>query len=89
MTRWNVPHWVYRVFDAEGRLLYVGMTWKPGRRMTDWRKVAKRTGDDHWFTSAHRVAWCLYPSKLQAMWAERAAIQCERPLHNILMAAPA
>jgi predicted GIY-YIG superfamily endonuclease len=80
----NRPHWVYRMFDVDDLLLYVGMTHKPARRMTDWRKHGKADAA-HWFNAVHRVSWHWYRNKPQAMRAERQAIQTEDPIHNVML----
>ncbi|MFF0777065.1 GntR family transcriptional regulator [Streptomyces sp. NPDC003720] len=67
---------LYRLFDAEGRLLYVGITTDPHQRwkrhamfMSWWGQVARRTVD-----------WL--PSWQEALAAEKRAIQEEGPRFN-------
>lgn len=74
-TETETPHALYRLYDASGVLLYVGITWNlPGRmvghaRKPWWPEVARRT-----------MVW--YPSEQDARTAEAAAIDAENPLHN-------
>lgn len=67
---------LYRFFGAEGQLLYVGITSKPGKRWEThmrsqswWPDVAKQT-----------VNW--HPTREAALTAELVSIRDERPLHN-------
>lgn len=70
------PAAVYRLYDAEDRLLYIGLTGAPRQRWKDhrkemlwWREVAFK-----WITW-HETRW-------DAGEAERAAVEAERPLYN-------
>src|SRR5262245_10475865 len=67
---------VYRVYDADEQLLYVGCTTSFAER----RKAHQSTSA--WFADAH--SWDLhhYDDHDEARAAERAAIQTENPLHN-------
>lgn len=67
---------LYRYFDTEGRLLYVGITSRPSKRRyehscwsTWWRAVA-----------SHTEEW--YETRDEARAAEIAAIHAESPIHN-------
>lgn len=67
---------VYRLFDAQGRLLYIGTSADPqdrweqhGREKLWWSSVAEAT-----------VEWC--DTRTDALAIEREAIQGEHPLHN-------
>jgi len=68
-------HAVYRMFDAEGRLLYVGMTQDAGARFGD--HAAKR-----WFPLVANIALEWFPTKASARLAEVRAIGTERPRYN-------
>lgn len=69
------PAAVYRLYDDEGTLLYVGASYNPDRRCEEHRRkpwgarIARRT-----------EAW--YPSREEAFEVERDAIWKEGPLHN-------
>lgn len=71
------PTALYRFFNSEGRLLYVGITIDVNSRWADhsrqqhwWPQVADRT-----------VEW--FESRPVALEAELAAIRQERPVHNV------
>lgn len=72
---------VYRLFDASGELLYVGMSWNPS-----WRWVYHRRTKDWWPEVAHAEV-ILYPDELAARKAETACIKSESPRYNIHQAA--
>ena len=68
---------LYRFFDQEERLLYVGVAFDPEARWKDhatfkpwWPLVARRV-----------VEW--HDSRTEALIAEAETIRAERPLHNI------
>lgn len=69
---------LYRLYDAAGALLYVGITNDPGKRFSEhqrlspwWSLVARRT-----------ISWC--PHRSAALAAERGAIQNESPVWNVV-----
>ncbi|MFE1362616.1 GIY-YIG nuclease family protein [Streptomyces harbinensis] len=68
---------LYRLFDQEGRLLYVGISVNPTSR---WSVHA---GEKTWWPEVHRkdVEW--FGDRQQAEAAEIAAIAKERPLYNV------
>lgn len=70
-------HWVYRAFDDEGRLLYVGCSKDPRFR---WKQHLF----EHTWWAQRAVRWSLrvYPTKADALRAEKQAILTEHPLHN-------
>lgn len=76
-ARWFSPAAVYRLWDAEGQLLYVGSSYDPEERCKAhrdqpwWPEVARRT--EEW--KEHRGA---------AYIAESEAIATERPRHNVM-----
>jgi predicted GIY-YIG superfamily endonuclease len=73
--RWYEPAAVYRLWDAEGNLLYIGSAFDPEERCKShrqkpwWSEVARRT--EQWF-SARGTAYA----------EEMKAIRAERPKHN-------
>jgi predicted GIY-YIG superfamily endonuclease len=70
---------LYRVFDASGRLLYVGITdWTPDRRMMEHRY--KQAG---WAPLAKRFTYEQYDDRESAVAAELSAIRNEDPVWNI------
>lgn len=73
---------LYRHFDSDGRLLYVGVSLSTLRRLTQHRDKSA------WFQSIQRVTVERFPSRAAAFEAERRAIATERPLHNVAGTAP-
>ena len=73
---------LYRLYDATGALLYVGITTSLKVRM------AQHAADKSWWPEVTRktVTWC--DDRAEAAKAELVAIRAERPLHNISPAAP-
>ena len=69
---------LYRLFDLEGRLLYVGIAFDPEAR---W--LAHAAEKAWWSEVAEtRVQWL--QSRTDALIAEVVAIKAERPLYNIV-----
>lgn len=67
---------LYRLFDAAGRLLYVGVTTNPAQRFSEHRR-----SKEWWPQVARRdVQWI--PTREEAEQREIAAILAENPLHN-------
>jgi hypothetical protein len=73
---------LYRCFDAEGRLLYIGISWSSLARFLSHKDQS------HWCRATARVAIEQLPTRAAAEDAERHAIATEKPLHNIVHAAP-
>jgi len=69
---------VYRLFDGEGRLLYIGITFNPRDR---WNG---HSGTKSWWKDVVRreVEW--HETRAEAERAEVAAIRAEHPLYNIV-----
>lgn len=71
------PAAVYRLYAADGTLLYIGSAYDPDRRCKShhgkhwWPLVARRT-----------VEW--QGNRSRAYTAEAAAIKAERPVHNLM-----
>ena len=74
--RWPKGHVVYRHFDAEGGLLYIGQTKKYGARVVGHRKKP-------WFAEVARVEFEHFDSEREALDAEKRAIWYENPKHNV------
>jgi transcriptional regulator with XRE-family HTH domain/predicted GIY-YIG superfamily endonuclease len=68
---------LYRFFDADGTLLYVGITNDTGAR---WKQHSKNA---EWWpqVAANTVEW--HPTRMEAADAESCAIKEERPIHNL------
>lgn len=69
---------LYRFYDADDRLLYIGISergperWKAHRKDKPWWGELARTTTEH------------YETRAEALEAERAAIIAEKPLHNVV-----
>jgi len=68
-------HIVYRLFDAAGRLVYVGMTSDFGRRLNDHAGKA-------WFLAVTAITVERFPGYADAVLAEDQAINTENPIRN-------
>lgn len=68
---------LYRFYDADVKLLYVGITNDPWRR---WREHVR---EQPWYPQVKHQAVTWYESKFTAERAERAAIRCEHPQFNL------
>lgn len=72
-------HTLYRFFDADGHLLYVGRTISPARR---WREHEKKSP---WFEAVAKVTRQVFATAGEVDRAERHAIATERPIYNIAL----
>jgi len=70
-------HHLYRHFDKDGRLLYVGISLHAILRLTQHR------ADSHWFDDIATTTIKKFKSKDDAIRAEVRAIRHEKPLYNI------
>jgi len=68
---------LYRHYGEGDVLLYVGISLNHIRRLMQHRQNAA------WFEDIRRVTIEWFPSREAALVAELAAIQAERPLHNV------
>lgn len=67
---------LYRYFDAQGALLYIGVTSRINRRMREhWES-------SEWFAKIARCEFQQFPDRKSVLEAEREAIISEKPLHN-------
>jgi hypothetical protein len=67
---------LYRLFDEDGQLLYVGMS------CDVWRRQADHRNRSDWYELVVRTEVESYPSRYKALLAEREAIQTENPIYN-------
>jgi excinuclease UvrABC nuclease subunit len=67
---------LYRHFDKDGRLLYVGASANPFQRMQYHSNLAV------WFREIARVELEHFPCRDDALEAEAKAIKLERPKYN-------
>lgn len=70
-------HHLYRHFDCEGNLLYVGVSQSALHRLKKHRHLSP------WFSHIARVEMTVYKTREDVLIAERIAIQREKPRHNI------
>jgi predicted GIY-YIG superfamily endonuclease len=70
--------WLYRHFDAEGALLYVGITVDMPRRGREHATTSE------WFERAARTTFESFLTRGAALEAERTAVIVERPRYNIV-----
>lgn len=68
---------LYRFYDSHGDLLYVGISWNPGRRWDTHRRLSR------WWKLAVRVEVDVYARERDALHAEVAWIRNARPTHNV------
>ena len=68
---------LYRHFDANGRLLYVGVSTHVSSR------TLQHMRDSHWYFDIVRIEIEHYPNRMRAERAEAIAIRDENPLHNV------
>jgi len=73
----NRPTQLYRHFDEDGTLLYIGISLNTMSRLSQ-HKVASP-----WFEKVASVTIDHFDSRAEALKAEREAIQNENPPHNI------
>ncbi|GAA4987280.1 GIY-YIG nuclease family protein [Actinopolymorpha pittospori] len=76
------PNALYRFFDEDGALLYVGITASLPRRL------GEHAAEKPWWTSLRRITVDHYDSRAAAIAAETEAIRTERPAWNIREAEP-
>ncbi len=69
-------HAVYRLFDEAGRLLYIGMSGRAGRRFDD--HAVKR-----WWPLVRTITLEWHATHAAARLAEKRAIADERPRYNV------
>lgn len=68
---------LYRFFDADDRLLYVGITTSGSARL------AQHSRDKEWFSTVSRATFEHFATREDALAAEKAAIKAERPAYNL------
>lgn len=77
MAQLTDPTSLYRLFDADGQLLYIGIALDTVRRLDE------HANDKPWWGEVATVTLEHYPGRVEAQEAERAAIQDEHPAYNI------
>lgn len=69
--------WVYRHFNRDGGLIYVGLTADPTRRTYNHSRVSP------WWSGIARIDWRSFPDRFAARTHEKESIRLERPLYNL------
>lgn len=72
------PHALYRFWNAEGHLLYVGLTVDPGAR---WKAHGR---EKSWWTEVVTVTLEWFPDRDSVEIAEIKAIREEKPRYNVV-----
>lgn len=73
----TADHYVYRLYDANDRLLYVGRSCDVAARLRC------HAAHKPWWPAVTRHTVSEPMHRLDAIRAERSAIHCERPLYNV------
>lgn len=68
---------VYRIFDGDDNLLYVGASERSLAR------VQEHASEKGWFSDVNRVSIERFETREEALSAEKRAIETERPRHNV------
>lgn len=70
---------LYRHFDKNGQLLYVGIAWTSVERLMNGHR-----SNSHWFNDIVRIEIERFETREDARKAELEAIDKEKPVHNIV-----
>ena len=73
---------LYRHFDSEGRLLYVGISINPMIRFTQHK------AEKDWIDEVKSITIDQFNSRKDAIYAEKKAIESEKPKYNIVYNIP-
>ena len=76
MKNKNKKTGVYKMYDNDHNLLYVGMTASLLSRMSDHVKQKE------WFTDVRNISFTWYPTRYQAEIAEKTSIRWDNPKYN-------
>ena len=69
---------LYRHFDIDGNLLYIGIS------VSFMVRLSSHKQHSSWFNSIARTEYTPYPTRKAAALAEKEAIATEKPLYNII-----
>lgn len=79
MTKWaHKPTTLYRLYDHEGELLYVGITCRGPARFAD------HAIEQGWWPEVAATTQAHYPNRADAAAAEAEAIRTEHPRYNVV-----
>lgn len=73
------PTELYRHFDSEGRLLYVGISLSVLHRLRAHRRISP------WFSQVTNITIERFETRDLALAAEKVAIKTERPKFNVML----
>lgn len=73
----ELPQALYRFFNADGELLYVGISLNPGHRWGQHR------ADKPWWIEVATITVEAHRGRAEVLEAEREAIKRERPRYNL------
>lgn len=71
-------YYLYRHFDKEGILLYIGVS------LNSIKRLSQHQNNAHWFPFIRQIKIESFDTREAALEAERIAITIENPLHNLL-----
>lgn len=74
----SVSYRLYRHFDKQQQLLYVGISLRSFQRLAEHREYS------HWFEDIANVTFESFSNKDDALLAEKTAIQTEKPRFNLI-----
>jgi excinuclease UvrABC nuclease subunit len=76
---YELPHYIYRLYDSAGTLLYIGVTITVNTRLLQQAKAQP------WWAEVDpaRTTETCYAKRAAALKAERAAIKSEHPKYNV------
>lgn len=75
-------HTLYRFFNSESELLYIGITCQPGLRFKQHRR------DKSWWHEVARIELEQFASRAELVEAEQRAVPAENPKYNIQLREP-
>lgn len=71
------PAAVYRIYNTDGEIIYVGVGYDP------WKRLQGHLARASWAGSIHSYAADWFPSRALADQVEQALIRQERPIYNV------
>lgn len=76
------PYWVYRLYAADGELVYVGKSVSPSQRIADHRTGYQQARSKTWMSRVVRSELTRFENEILARDAEAKAIATEKPTEN-------
>ena len=78
----SFPHAVYRLFDVNNNLLYIGCSINPEPGRWEGSRLQQHKLVQPWASEIHHMTCEWYPDRITGLTVERAAIAKEHPKHN-------